>query len=114
MHLAELKTQLTRMLTEDNLRIYVDAYLDLDKQPEAFDSDLKCLGIFVELLLQLQQFKASSLARFPTAHKHAPLPPLRPPPRAGFFLKCLIRTPLSALLPARPCRAGKTFIRRRQ
>jgi hypothetical protein len=85
MHLAESKTQLTRMLTEDNLRIYVDAYLDLDKQPEAFDSDLKCLGIFVELLLQLQQFKAASLARFPTVHKSAPCPASAIPSARGFF-----------------------------
>ena len=86
MHLAELKTQLTRMLTEDNLRIYVDAYLDLDKQPEAFDSDLKCLGIFVELLLQLQQFKAASLARFPTAPRKRALPRVGNPfPRGAFF-----------------------------
>ena len=85
MHLAESKTQLTRMLTEDNLRIYVDAYLDLDKQPEAFDSDLKCLGIFVELLLQLQQFKAASLARFPTVHKSAPCPASAIPSARGFM-----------------------------
>jgi hypothetical protein len=30
MHLAELKAHLTGMFTEDNLRIYVDANLDLD------------------------------------------------------------------------------------
>jgi len=33
MHLAELKTQLTPMFTEDNLRIYVDAYRVLDNAP---------------------------------------------------------------------------------
>jgi hypothetical protein len=55
MHLPEWTTHLTGMFTEDNLRIYVDANRDLDKivillTPEAFDCDLKCLGIFVELL----------------------------------------------------------------
>jgi hypothetical protein len=41
------------MFTEDNLRIYVDANPDLDKLEKyerAFGYDLKCLGIFVELL----------------------------------------------------------------
>jgi hypothetical protein len=31
MHLPELMTHLTEMFTEDNLRIYVDANRDLDK-----------------------------------------------------------------------------------
>jgi hypothetical protein len=91
MHLPELTTHLTEMFTEDNLRIYVDANRDLDKiviliTSEDFDGDLKCLGIFVELLSQLQQFKAASSARFPTAtQKRALAPRRRPLPRGAFF-----------------------------
>jgi hypothetical protein len=52
----------------------------------AFDLRLNGLGIFVELLLQLQQFKAASLARFPTTPQKARLAPCRPsPPRGAFF-----------------------------
>jgi hypothetical protein len=83
------------MFTEDNLRIYVDANRDLDKiviliitrKPSI--GDLKCLGIFVELLSQLQQFKAASLARFPTATQKRALPRVGHPLRAGLFLKWL-------------------------
>jgi hypothetical protein len=59
------------------------------KRTRAFDGDLKCLGIFVELLSQLQQFKAASLARFPTATQKRALPRVGHPLRAGLFLKWL-------------------------
>jgi hypothetical protein len=52
----------------------------------AFDLRLNGLGIFVELLLQLQQFKAASLARFPRLHKKsAPCPASAIPSARGFF-----------------------------
>jgi hypothetical protein len=53
------------------------------------DCDSKCLGIFVELLSQLQQFKAASLARFPTVTQKRALPRVGHPLRAGLFLKRL-------------------------
>jgi len=56
MHLPELTTHLTEMLTEDNLRIYVDANRGLENSQKPSICDLKCLGIYVELLLELQQF----------------------------------------------------------
>jgi hypothetical protein len=58
----------------------------------ALDLRLNGLGIFVELLLQLQQFKAASLARFPTApQKKRALPRVGHPLRAGLFSKWLAR-----------------------
>jgi hypothetical protein len=51
MHLPELTTHLTGMFTEDNLRIYVDANRDLENSQKRSIGDLKCLGIYVELLL---------------------------------------------------------------
>lgn len=39
------------MFTEDNLRIYVDANRDLDNCEKPAIGELKCLGIYVELLL---------------------------------------------------------------
>jgi len=56
MHLPELMTHLTGMFTEDNLRIYVDANRDLDNSEKPAIGELKCLGIYVELAFQLQQF----------------------------------------------------------
>jgi hypothetical protein len=56
MHLPELMTHLTGMFTEDNLRIYVDANRDLDNSKKPAIGELKCLGIYVELAFQLQQF----------------------------------------------------------
>jgi len=56
MHLPELMTHLTGMFTEDNLRIYVDANRDLDSSEKPAIGELKCLGIYVELAFQLQQF----------------------------------------------------------
>ena len=56
MHLPELTTHLTGMFTEDNLRIYVDANRDLDSSEKPAIGELKCLGIYVELAFQLQQF----------------------------------------------------------
>ena len=76
------------MFTEDNPRIYVDAYLILITA-RSLDGDLKCLSIFVELLLQLQQFKAALSARFPTATQKRALPRVGNPLRAGLFLTCL-------------------------
>ena len=55
----------------------------------AFDLRLNGLGIFVELLLQLQQFKAASLARFPTTPQKRALPRVGHPLRAGLFSKWL-------------------------
>jgi hypothetical protein len=76
------------------------------------------------LLLQLQQFKAASLARFPTATQKRALPRVGDPLRAGLFLKWLSGRQISAPSPtvsetplartARLCRTGKTFIRCRQ
>jgi hypothetical protein len=87
MHLPELTTHLTGMFTEDNLRIYVDANRHLTIA--AFDLRLNGLGIFVELLLQLQQFKAASLARFPTTPQKRALPRVGHSLRAGLFSKWL-------------------------
>jgi hypothetical protein len=88
MHLPELTTHLTGMFTEDNLRIYVDANRDLDNR-RRLRFGLNGLGIFVELLLQLQQFKAASLARFPTTPQKRALPRVGHPLRAGLFSKWL-------------------------
>jgi hypothetical protein len=52
---------------------------------QAFDGDLKCLGIYVELALQLQQSKGASLARFPTATQKRALPRVGDPSARGFF-----------------------------
>jgi hypothetical protein len=87
MHLPELTTHLTGMFTEDNLRIYVDANRHLDNCRLRFG--LNGLGIFVELLLQLQQFKAASSARFPTTPQKRALPRVGHPLRAGLFSKWL-------------------------
>jgi hypothetical protein len=50
----------------------------------SLDCDSKCLGIFVELLSQLQQFKAASLARFPTVTQKRALPRAAIPSARGF------------------------------
>ena len=88
----------------------------------AFDLRLNGLGIFVELLLQLQQFKAASLARFPTTPQKRALPRVGHPLRAGLFSKWLAgryqsvcrRFLKSAGKDRSSCRAGKTFISYRQ
>ena len=74
----------------------------------AFDLRLNGLGIFVELLLQLQQFKAASSARFPTATQKRALPRVGDPLRAGLFLKWLTETPISALADGSETRLAST------
>jgi hypothetical protein len=85
MHLPELMTHLTGMFTEDDLRIYVDADRDLENSQKPSICDLKCLSIYVELLLWLQQFKGASLARFPTDTQKRALPRVGEPARGAFF-----------------------------
>lgn len=70
------------MSTKNNLRIYVDANRDLDNNHRLLIATYKCLGIFLRIVIWLQQSEGASLARFPRYAKRA-LP--RAPPRGAFF-----------------------------
>jgi hypothetical protein len=80
-------------------------------KPRSIRLHIKCLGTFVELLLQLQQFKAASLARFPTATQKRALPRVGDPLRAGLFFEAAHMVLIS--VPSLR-RTGKSFIPGRQ